>query len=115
MAFSNGQADVRYILDGKQEKNIGLSRITTIPMPHRGKDPKLRARNKPALIAADERKMKSKFAQMTPMDVLKWGLLYKRNVPKVELYPIVTLTLNLTLNLTLSLNLTLNLTICRGG
>ncbi len=84
----NSQADVRYILDGKQEKNISLSRLTTIPMPHRGKAAKLRARDKPALVAADERKLKSKFSQMTPMDVLKWGLLYKRNTPKVQHYPI---------------------------
>jgi hypothetical protein len=91
-AFSNSLADVRYILDGKQEKNIALARLTTIPMPHRGKSAKLRERNQPALVVAEERKLKSKFAQMTPMDVLKWGLLYKRNVPKVEHYPFIYLS-----------------------
>jgi hypothetical protein len=82
-AFANGLADVRYILHGKAEAKIKLSRLTTIPMPHRGKSAKLRERLKKPLVKVAARQTKSKFAQMTPMDVLKWGFLYKRNVPKV--------------------------------
>jgi hypothetical protein len=52
-------------------------------MPHRGESAKLRVRSKEPLVAVEARQTKSKFAQMTPMDVLKWGLLYKSNVPKV--------------------------------
>jgi hypothetical protein len=83
-AFADGLADVRYVLDKKQEVKVAISRLTTIPMPHRGKTPTLRERTKMPVVEVEERQTKSKFAQMNPMDVLKWGLLYKRNVPKVQ-------------------------------
>jgi hypothetical protein len=83
-AFGDCLASVRYVLDGKHEDKISISRLTTIPMPHRGKTAKLRARSNTPLVVVKERETKSKFLQMTPMDVLKWGLLHKRNVPKVK-------------------------------
>ena len=94
-AFADGLADVRYVLDGKHEAKITISRLTTIPMPHRGKSATLRVRSKKPLVVVEERQTKSKFAQMTPMDVLKWGLLYKRNVPKVKRHhcPYICLTI----------------------
>ncbi len=55
--------------------------MTTIPMPHRGKKAILRTRAKHSIIKADP-VPKSKFALMTPIDILKWGLDYKRNVKK---------------------------------
>ncbi len=83
-SFAEGLADVKYVLDGKHEAKIKISRLTTIPMPHRGKTATLRERTKKPEAVIAERQTKSIFAQMTPMDVLKWGLLYNRNVPKVQ-------------------------------
>jgi hypothetical protein len=60
---------------------VDISRMTTIPMPHRGKKAILRTRTKPSITKADP-VPKSKFALMTPIDILKWGLDYKRNVKK---------------------------------
>jgi hypothetical protein len=71
----------RYVLDRKQEAGINLNRITTIPMPHRGKQAVLRTRtaDAPATVAAIP---KTVFAKMSSIDLLKWGLQYNRNVPK---------------------------------
>ena len=44
MAFNGEVADVRYIIDGKTEKHIALSRLTTIAMPHRRPTAQLRPR-----------------------------------------------------------------------
>ena len=60
---------------------MDINRMTTIPMPHRGKKAILRTRAKHSIIKADP-VPKSKFALMTPIDILKWGLDYKRNVKK---------------------------------
>lgn len=47
MAFNGEVADVRYIIDGKTEKHIALSRLTTIAMPHRRPTAQLRPRIEP--------------------------------------------------------------------
>jgi hypothetical protein len=60
---------------------VDINRITTIPMPHRGRKAVLRTRAKTAITKADA-VPKSKFGLMTPIDLLKWGLDYKRNVRK---------------------------------
>ena len=44
MAFDGEVADVKYIIDGKTEKQITLSRLTTIAMPHRRSTAQLRPR-----------------------------------------------------------------------
>ncbi len=71
-------------MDRKQELGINLNRITTIPMPHRGKQAVLRTRTAeaPATVAAIP---KTVFAKMSAIDLLKWGLQYNRNVPKAWL------------------------------
>jgi hypothetical protein len=74
----------RYVLDGMHEAGINLNRLTTIPMPHRGKQAVLRTRttDAPATVAAIP---KTVFAKMSSIDLLKWGLQYKRNVKKAWL------------------------------
>jgi hypothetical protein len=47
--FASSEAAARYVLDGTQERNICISRLTTIPMPHRGEYAKLRERSKSSL------------------------------------------------------------------
>jgi hypothetical protein len=54
-------------------------------MPHRGKAATLRDRSSSTPVV-ENREAKSKFAQMSVMDILKWGLLYNRNVNKVDSY-----------------------------
>ncbi len=60
---------------------MDITRITTIPMPHRGRKAILRARALTPITKTDG-VPKSKFGLMTPIDLLKWGLDYNRNVPK---------------------------------
>ncbi len=50
-------------------------------MPHRGRNAILRTRAKTAITIVDA-VPKSKFDIMTPIDILKWGLDYKRYVKK---------------------------------
>ena len=73
-----------YVLDRKHETGIHLNRITTIPMPHRGKQAVLRTKttDAPAIVAAIP---KTAFAKMSAIDLLKWGLQYNRNVAKAWL------------------------------
>ncbi len=68
-------------MDGTREEGISLNRITTIPMPHRGPKAILRTRS-PKVNEKSDAVPKSKFAQMSSIDILKWGLDYKRNVKK---------------------------------
>ncbi len=70
------------MLDGKNELNVAIERMTTIPMPHRGQKALLRTHTKTIKTAAPLKVAKSKYANMTAMDLLKWGLQYKRNVKK---------------------------------
>jgi hypothetical protein len=74
----------RYVLDGTQEAGINLKRITTIPMPHRGKQAVLRTRttDAPATVTAIP---KTVYAKISSIDLLKWGLQYNRNVNKAWL------------------------------
>ncbi len=72
----------RYVLDGTREMKVRIERMTTIPMPHRGPFPILRTRKKDAPVTEPCKLAKSKFATMSSMDLLKWGLSYKRNVKK---------------------------------
>jgi hypothetical protein len=68
-------------LDGRQESNISINRLTTIPMPMRGIKATLRTRTGPSDDVLDGAPT-SKFAAMSSIDVLKWGLQFKRNVKK---------------------------------
>ncbi len=68
------------MLDGKTKLNVAIERMTTIPMPHRGQKALLRTHKKTIKTAASLKVAKSKYANMTAMDLLKWGLQYKRNV-----------------------------------
>ncbi len=70
-------------MDGKHELNVKIERMTTIPMPHRGQLPILRTRTKEAPLPKKLKLAKSKYANMTFIDLLKWGLSYNRNVKKV--------------------------------
>ncbi len=70
------------MLDGKTESNIAIERMTTIPMPHRGQKALLRTRKKATKTVAPLKVAKSKYVNMTVMDLLKWGSHYKRNVKK---------------------------------
>jgi hypothetical protein len=72
---------VSYVLDGKQESNISINRLTTIPMPMRGLKATLRTRQGPSDDVLDVAPT-SKFATMSSIDILKWGLQFKRNVKK---------------------------------
>ncbi len=69
-------------MDGKRELNVSIQRMTTIPMPHRGPLPILRTRTKDATLTEPFAVAKSKYANMTAMDLLKWGLSYNRNIKK---------------------------------
>ncbi len=69
-------------MDGKRELNVKIERMTTIPMPHRGQLPILRTRTKDAPLPEQLKLAKSKYAIMTSIDLLKWGLSYNRNVKK---------------------------------
>jgi hypothetical protein len=75
----------RYVLDGTHEAGINLNRITTIPMPHRGKQAVLRTRNTDAPAATVTAIQKTVFAKMSSIDLLKWGLHNNRNVNKAWL------------------------------
>jgi hypothetical protein len=71
----------RYVLDGRQESNITINRLTPIPMPIRGTTATLS--NRPGQTPDLQKEVpKSKFATMSSIDVLKWGLQFKRNVSK---------------------------------
>jgi hypothetical protein len=83
-SVGNKTRNVRYVLDGTQEAGINLKRITTIPMPHRGKKAVLRARPTEA-TATVTAIPKTVFAKMSSIDLLKWGLQYNRNVKKAWL------------------------------
>ncbi len=72
----------RYVLDGTREMKVSIARMTTIPMPHRGPLPILRTCQKDTTLPEPCKLAKSKFATMNAMDLLKWGLSYKRNVKK---------------------------------
>ena len=61
---------------------VSIERMTTIPMPHRGQKALLRTSQKNTETAAPLKVAKSKYANMTAMDLLKWGLQYNRNVKK---------------------------------
>ncbi len=63
------------------ESEITSSRLTTIPMPMRGKTATLRTRLGQVPNVQKE-VAKSKFAAMSSIDILKWGLQFKRNVSK---------------------------------
>ncbi len=71
----------RFVLDGKHEQGIPIERLTTIPMPHRGEQATLRDRPSKAGPLANS-VPKSVYARMSAIDLLKRGLLYKRNVKK---------------------------------
>jgi hypothetical protein len=76
--ISNLNPSHRFVLDGKIEQAISIDRLTTIPMPHRGTKATLRDRPPRAeFVAAVE---KSVYERMSSLDLLKWGLLYNRNV-----------------------------------
>jgi hypothetical protein len=68
----------------KHEEGMNITRITTIPMPHRGKQAVLRNRPKDS-TATVTAIPKTQFAKMSSIDLLKWGLDYKRNVKKAWL------------------------------
>jgi hypothetical protein len=70
-----------YVVDGRQGSNISINRLTTIPMPMRGMKATLRTRTGPNADVLDEAPT-PKFAAMSSIDVLKWGLQFKRNVKK---------------------------------
>ena len=72
----------RYVLDGRLESNVNLHRLTTIPMPMRGTKATLRERAPIVAAAKAANLSRSKFAHMSAIDCLKWGLLYNRNVTK---------------------------------
>jgi hypothetical protein len=70
----------RYVLDGKIEHAISIDRLTTIPMPHRGTKATLRDRHvRVEFVTAVE---KSVYERMSSIDLLKWGLQFKRNVKR---------------------------------
>jgi hypothetical protein len=60
----------RYVLDGRQECNVHINRLTTIPMPMRGVKATLRERPPKAKVYKDIVVVKSKFAAMTAIDAL---------------------------------------------
>jgi hypothetical protein len=80
----------RYVLDGKQEQGVTIERLTTIPMPHRGKQAVFRDRAV-STVGSDNPMPKSIYALMSHIDLLKWGLQYKRNVKKGWLLEILLL------------------------
>ncbi len=57
-----------YVLDGRQESNISINRLITIPMPMRGMKATLRTRTGPNADVLDEAPT-SKFAAMSSIDV----------------------------------------------
>jgi hypothetical protein len=61
---------------------VPIERMTTIQMPHRGPMPLVRTRTKETTFAEPLKVAKSKYANMSAMDMLKWGLSYNRNVNK---------------------------------
>jgi hypothetical protein len=73
---------LRYVLDGRMEANINIGRMTTIPMPMRGTKATLRARETLVVPTQAPIEPRSKFARMSAIDCLKWGLLFNRNVTK---------------------------------
>jgi hypothetical protein len=60
---------------------VKIERLTTIPMPLRGQTATLRSRPIQAKNPTVE-VIKSKFSDMSAIDILKWGLQYKRNENK---------------------------------
>jgi hypothetical protein len=64
----------RYILDGRKERNIELSRLTSIPMPHRNAMATLRAKKATSLPSAMVPKALRNLARLNNIECLKSGL-----------------------------------------
>ncbi len=73
LTFNGEVADIRYIIDGKTENRVALSRLTTIAMPHRRATAQLRPRRE--ISAPEEARVCDKATNnISNIEWLKKGL-----------------------------------------
>ena len=82
-ALMSRTADVRYLLDGRVEKEVVMTRLTIIPMPFNTEGSRtLRTRSKVDETTSASNESETAGAKKTPLEWLKYGLDTRRHEKK---------------------------------